>query len=106
MSYLQTALKVVKKDTSGNPQPTIRLIEKQTPRDKTIEDILDEIICTTMDRIIEMYKGRQYHATDEIRQAEDETDRIYKAVLQGQASIAEFQEKVNIWERRAIENVK
>jgi len=97
MSYLQTALKVVKQDDAQKTESKIRLIEKQTPRTKSIEDILDAILFSARDRISEAYKGKQYHATDEIRGIENEIDRLYKAVLKNQASLSDFQNACERW---------
>lgn len=102
MSYLQTALKVIKHNDTQKPEHKIRLIEKQTREAPSLEDTLDKIISETMDRIIKRHKGRQYQSNAEIRQAENEIDRIYRAVLEGQASLSEFQDAVNTWERRTI----
>lgn len=89
-----------------NPSKADSLLAEGKIKQTSLEEILDEIICTTMERLIERYKGRQYTATPEIRHAEDGIDRLYKAVLSGQGSLSDFQDAVNIWERRAIENVR
>ena len=68
----------------------------------TLENTLDAILQASIARIIKAHKGRQYRASDEIRGIEDEIDRLYRAVLSGQASISDFQNAVNVWERRTI----
>jgi len=80
MSYLQSALEVIKQDT-------------------TPEESLDTILVDSVNRIIERNKGMQYKTTEEIKKAEEEADRIYKAVLEGQVSLPEFQDACKRWER-------
>lgn len=57
----------------------------------------DAILSDSIDRIIEKHKGMQYKTTEEIRKAEDEADRIYKKLLQGQGSISDFQKACDEW---------
>jgi hypothetical protein len=91
---------------SLTPSKAESLLSQGRIKQANIEEILDSILKESMDKIIEAHEGRQYHATDEIRASEDEIDRLYKAVLSGQGSLSDFQNAVNIWERRAIENVR
>lgn len=93
MSYLQTALKVVEKNRQEKTEPRIRLVEKN----KSIEEILDAILSDTMDRLNEAHDGRQYKPNAEIKQAEDEINRIYKAILGGSSNLSEFQDSCNKW---------
>ncbi len=89
-----------------NPSKADSLLAEGKIKQTSLEDILDSILNESMSKIIEAHEGRQYHATDEIRTSEDEIDRMYKAVLKSQGSLSGFQDAVNIWERRAIENVR
>lgn len=89
-----------------NPAKADSLLAEGKIKQTSLEEILDSILKESMDKIIEAHKGRQYHATYEIRTSEDEIDSLYEAVLNGQESLSDFQDAVNIWERRAIENVR
>ncbi len=89
-----------------NPSKAESWIAQRKIRKISLEETLDTILYCTRDKIIELLKGKQYKPNAEIKQAEDEINRIYRAVLSGQGSLSEFQDAVNIWERRAIENVR
>ena len=89
-----------------NPSKAESWIAQGKIKPTTLEETLDLILWESMDRIFEAHKGKQYQATDEIRGIEEEIDRLYKAVLNGHGSLSDFQNAVNVWERRAIENVR
>ena len=89
-----------------NPSKAESLLAEGKIKLTPLEEILDSILLESRDKIIEAHEGKQYHSTDEIKALEDEIDRLYKGSLSGQGSLSEFQDAVNIWERRAIENVR
>jgi hypothetical protein len=70
------------------------------------EEAMTAIILNARDRIIEVHKGRQYRASDEIRAAEREIERIQHDVMNGQAQLDDFQKAVNAWERVCNEGLK
>lgn len=117
MSYLETALRAVKQDQQPDERQKIRLVKKPqssifeeilgknqhpkgTPeaRQESLEETMAAILLDARNRIIETYKGRQYKPTDEIRQAENNIDDLYRQTKEGKASIAEFRAAVNQWE--------
>lgn len=106
MSYLQTALKIVKQD----PEPKterIRLVEKKAlpmteARRQSLQSVMDITILTARNRIIKAHKGRQYKATDESRTAEATIERLQHEVLNGQTSLAEYRAACERWARICI----
>ena len=89
-----------------SPSKADSLLAQGRIKQTSLEEILDSILLESRDKIIKAHNRRQYHSTDEIKASEDAIDRIYKAVLSGQGSLSDFRDAVNIWERRAIENVR
>lgn len=85
-----------------NPSKADSLLAEGKIKPTTLEKTLDAILQASIARIIEAHKGRQYRASDEIRSIEEEIDRIYRAVLNGQANISDFQDAIHAWERRTI----
>lgn len=63
----------------------------------SMEDMVNDILSYTVSRLSKIYNGRQYHATAELKKAEDEIDRLTKSVLNGQASISLFQKACENW---------
>jgi len=110
MSYLKTALKVVKQDQEPKTETKIRLVEKKSlpmteARLESLQAVMDAIILTSRDRIIEAHQGRQYKANDEIRKAEHEIEELQREVLTGQVQLADFQKAVKTWELVCLEEV-
>lgn len=64
-----------------------------------LEETLDSILWTARDTIIKNLDGRQYKATAEVRNVEDEIASLYKETLSSQGSISEFQDACKRWER-------
>ena len=81
-----------------NPSKAETLLFQGKIKPAPAESCLDAILSKSVDRIVQAHQGRQYHATAEIKQAEDEIDRIYKAVIEGQAGLSDFQDACNRWE--------
>ena len=104
MSYLQAALKVIKQEDIPKTEPTIRLIKKQTSmiRPESLEEVLNAIVLASCNRIIEALKGKQYRASDAIRKTEEDVNHLYHEVLNGQASLVEYQAACKRWERLFI----
>lgn len=64
-----------------------------------LEETLDSILWAARDSIIKNLDGRQYKATAEVRNVEDEIAKFYKETLSSQGSISEFQDACKRWER-------
>lgn len=62
-----------------------------------LEETLDSILFNARDRIVNANDGSQYKANDEIRAVEDEINRLYKAVLNGQESLSDFPNACEKW---------
>jgi hypothetical protein len=107
MSYLKTALKVVKQDHKPEAELKIRLVEKKSlpmteARRQSLQTVMDATILTARDRIIESHKGRQFRATDESRKAEQEIERLQHEVLSGKSSLAEYRNACALWARICV----
>ena len=61
------------------------------------EEMINNILSYTVSRLSKIYNGRQYHATEELKKAEDEIDRLSKSVLNGQDNISLFQRACENW---------
>ena len=85
-----------------NPDKADSLLAQGKIKPTKLEEILDSILWESRDRIIEAFKGRQYRASEEIREIEQKIDCIYNEVLQGQAKLEDFRNACLAWE----ENVK
>ena len=68
------------------------------------EEIMDSILLEAKNRIVRVYKGKQCHQTNEIKTIEEEMGRIYRAVLDGQGSLSDFQSICQQWSQAHIEN--
>jgi len=89
-----------------NPSKAESLLAQGKIKLTTIEEILDSILSNIRDRIIEEHKSKQYRATEEIRGIEDEIDRVYKAVLDSQATISDLESACEKWLLLCKENLK
>jgi hypothetical protein len=76
-----------------HPQGTLKA------RNESLQEVVDAILLTARDRIIEAQEGRQYKATDEIRKAEHEIEGLQKEVMSGQANLSDFREATERWAR-------
>jgi hypothetical protein len=111
MSYLKTALKVVKQDHKPEAELKIRLVEKKSlpmteARRQSLQTVMDATILTARDRIIESHKGRQFRATDETRKAEASIEHLHQEVLNGQSSLAEYQTACERWARLCVSEIE
>jgi hypothetical protein len=87
-----------------NPSKADSWIAQGKIKPTSLEERLDSILWESRDKIIEAHKGRQYRANDETRGIEEETDRLYKEVLNGQAELEDFMNACINWEKVVKKN--
>lgn len=75
-------------------------------RCQSLQEVMDVIILNARDRIIKAHRGRQYEATDEIRPAERNIERLQLDVMNGQAKLSEYQAPCERWVSLTIERLK
>jgi hypothetical protein len=119
MSYLQEALKAVKQDQAAGIETKISLVKKALPateslwvnphaqgspntRRQSLEEVMDAIVLTVRDRVVEAHKGRQFVSNDLIRHAEDRIEEVQEKVLTGETGLQHYSEAVKSWERLCL----
>lgn len=110
MSYLQTALKVVKEDQNKREEPKIRLVSKKTApidqeeviwrnpfpqgtpaaRRHSLEELMTEILLSTRERSITNHQMKDNETSERSRNEEKDVDRLREDVIQGTASLADY----------------
>lgn len=67
-----------------------------TARPESLEEMLNAIVLSSCNKIVEALNGKQYRASGEIRKAEEDINHLYHEVLNG---LAEYQAACQRWER-------
>jgi len=101
MSYLQTALKVPKQELEQeeNARQEINLVKKGMAKDRrsTLEATMDTIMLSARDRVIRIRNGKQTSPNKEIVSVESEIERLQHDVMNGRATLADFQAACDRW---------
>jgi hypothetical protein len=86
------------------PEPILEIVwsnphKKGTPeaRRQSLEDVIYATILDAHARIIKARQGQPYVATDEIRKAEQDINKLQHEIMNGQAMLSDYQTACDRW---------
>lgn len=87
----------------------VDIVDRVCTTEMPMQEVMIEMVQTTCNRIIEEYRKRgiaSYKLTPEIKQAENEITRIYRAVMDGKDKIEAYKSACDNWLKAAISTVE